>query len=187
MVQTQQIVYSKHVQFVYPLCLSKPVKNFSIGPTQTAAAAESLQSCATPQRAAHQAPLSLGFSRQEYQSGLPFPSAPHRLLIHKHFLYSPCISFFLPKCHRLNRDQGSGGPWHAKHDQCSMIFLKCLDAFRKVQKHLCCLFYQECFGPARFGLVSSPSMNHQAGPGEDHKDWKFPVIGKHKVQKNIIF
>ena len=143
--------------------------------------------CATPQRAAHQAPLSLGFSRQEYQSGLPFPSAPHRLLIHKHFPCSPCISFFLPKCHRLNRDQGSGGPWHAKHDQCSMIFLKCLDAFRKVQKHLCCLFYQECFGPARFGLVSSPSMNHQAGPGEDHKDWKFPVIGKHKVQKNIIF
>jgi len=47
MVQTQQIVYSKHVQFVYPLCLSKPVKNFSIGSTQTAAAAESLQSCPT--------------------------------------------------------------------------------------------------------------------------------------------
>ena len=47
MVQTQQIVYSKHVQFVDPLCLSKPVKNFSIGPTQTAAAAESLQSCPT--------------------------------------------------------------------------------------------------------------------------------------------
>ena len=30
--------------------------------------------CATPQTAAHQAPPSLGFSRQEYQSGLPFPS-----------------------------------------------------------------------------------------------------------------
>ena len=29
---------------------------------------------ATPQMAAHQAPLSLGFSRQEYWSGLPFPS-----------------------------------------------------------------------------------------------------------------
>ena len=67
-----------------------------------------------------------------------------------------------------------------------MIFLKFLDAFCKVQKHLCYLFYQEGFGPTRFGLVSS-SMNHQAGPGEDHKDWKFPVIGKHKVQKNIIF
>ena len=32
--------------------------------------------CATPQTAAHQAPLSPGFSRQEYSSGLPFPS-PH--------------------------------------------------------------------------------------------------------------
>ena len=30
--------------------------------------------CATPQMAAHQAPPSLGFSRQEYWSGLPFPS-----------------------------------------------------------------------------------------------------------------
>ena len=33
--------------------------------------------CATPQRAAHQAPLSLGFSRQEHWSGLPFPSLMH--------------------------------------------------------------------------------------------------------------
>ena len=30
--------------------------------------------CATPETAAHQAPLSLGFSRQEHWSGLPFPS-----------------------------------------------------------------------------------------------------------------
>ena len=33
--------------------------------------------CATPQMAAHQAPLSLGFSSQEYWSGLPFPSPRH--------------------------------------------------------------------------------------------------------------
>ena len=33
--------------------------------------------CATPWTAAHQAPPSLGFSRQEYQSGLPFPSSMH--------------------------------------------------------------------------------------------------------------
>ena len=43
-----------------------------------AAAAELLQLrltlCATPQTAAHQAPPSLGFSRQEHRSGLPFPS-----------------------------------------------------------------------------------------------------------------
>jgi len=29
---------------------------------------------ATPWTAAHQAPLSMGFSRQEYRSGVPFPS-----------------------------------------------------------------------------------------------------------------
>ena len=33
--------------------------------------------CATPQTAAHQAPRSLGFSRQEHWSGLPFPSLMH--------------------------------------------------------------------------------------------------------------
>ena len=33
--------------------------------------------CATPQMAAHQALLSLGFSRQEQWSGLPFPSPMH--------------------------------------------------------------------------------------------------------------
>ena len=35
--------------------------------------------CATPWTADHQAPLSKGFSRQEYWSGLPFPSP----LLHK--------------------------------------------------------------------------------------------------------
>ena len=33
-----------------------------------------VQFCATPEMAAHQAPPSLGFSRQEHWSGLPFPS-----------------------------------------------------------------------------------------------------------------
>ena len=33
--------------------------------------------CATPKMAAHQAPLSLGFSRQEHWSGLPCPSPMH--------------------------------------------------------------------------------------------------------------
>jgi len=45
-----------------------------------AAAAKSLQSCPTlsdPITAAHQAPPSLGFSRQEQWSGLPFPSPIH--------------------------------------------------------------------------------------------------------------
>ena len=33
--------------------------------------------CVIPQTASHQAPLSLGFSRQEHWSGLPFPSPVH--------------------------------------------------------------------------------------------------------------
>ena len=48
-----------------------------------ATAAKSFQSCptlCTPIEAAHQAPLSLGFSRQEHWSGLPFPS-PFEVLI----------------------------------------------------------------------------------------------------------
>ena len=36
-----------------------------------------VQLCATPKTAAHQAPLSLGFSRQEHWSGLPLPSPMH--------------------------------------------------------------------------------------------------------------
>ena len=40
--------------------------------------------CATLWTAAHQAPLSTGFSRQEYWSGLPFPSP--RLLFRLRFM-----------------------------------------------------------------------------------------------------
>ena len=36
-----------------------------------------VQLCATPETTAHQASLSLGFSRQEHWSGLPFPSPRH--------------------------------------------------------------------------------------------------------------
>ena len=47
-----------------------------------------VQLCATPWMAAHQPPLSLGFSRQEHWSGLPFPSpsSPPRDLLPLHHL-----------------------------------------------------------------------------------------------------
>ena len=38
--------------------------------------------CATPETAAHQAPPSLGFSRQEHWSGLPFPSLEDQIKMH---------------------------------------------------------------------------------------------------------
>ena len=37
--------------------------------------------CATTQTVAHQAPPSLGFSRQEHWSGLPFPSPMHACML----------------------------------------------------------------------------------------------------------
>ena len=40
-----------------------------------------VQLCATPQTATHQAPLSLGFSRQEYWSGLPFLCPMHACML----------------------------------------------------------------------------------------------------------
>ena len=36
--------------------------------------------CATPETAARQAPLSMGFSRQEYWSGVPLPSLKNSIL-----------------------------------------------------------------------------------------------------------
>ena len=47
---------------------------------------------ATPWTAAHQAPLSMGFSRQEYWSGVPLPSPviSPRLLIYDHYYVEIC-------------------------------------------------------------------------------------------------
>ena len=47
-----------------------------------------VQLCATPWTAAHQAPLSTGFSRQEYWIGLPFPSP---------YIFSLGLSFLIYK------------------------------------------------------------------------------------------
>ena len=58
--------YDKHRQHIKELVLLLLLSRFS-----------RVRLCATPQTAAHQAPLSLGFSRQEHWSGLPFPSPVH--------------------------------------------------------------------------------------------------------------
>ena len=49
--------------------------------------------CVTPQTAAHQAPPSVGFSRQEYWSGVPLPSLSYKLSIF--IQVSVCISMLL--------------------------------------------------------------------------------------------
>ena len=49
--------------------------------------------CVTPQTAAHQAPPSLGFSRQDHWSGLPFPSpGVHHIDRPKFLMQDPIIS-----------------------------------------------------------------------------------------------
>ena len=40
-----------------------------------------VQLFATPWAVAHHGPLSMGFSRQEYWSGLPLPSAGHKYIM----------------------------------------------------------------------------------------------------------
>ena len=57
--------------------------------------------CATPWTAAYQAPLSMGFSREEYWSALPLPSPNGILLSHKKWstvlIPKQIILVFIPK------------------------------------------------------------------------------------------
>ena len=57
----------------------------------------------TPWTVAHQAPLSMGFSRQEYWSGLPFPS-PRDLLDPGMEPTSPALA------HRFSTTESPGNP-----------------------------------------------------------------------------
>ena len=50
--------------------------------------------CATTQTAAHQVPLSLGFSRQEYWTGLPFPSSMHACMLSHFSLVRLCVTLW---------------------------------------------------------------------------------------------
>ena len=62
--------------------------------------------CATTQTAAHQAPPSLGFSRQEHWSGLPFPSLMHE---------RKCESEVAQSCPTLSNRMDCGPPGSSVH------------------------------------------------------------------------
>ena len=49
---------------------------------------------ATPQMAGHQAPPSLGISRQEYWSGLPFPSLMHACMLSRFSCVWLCVTLW---------------------------------------------------------------------------------------------
>ena len=65
-----------------------------------------VQLLVTPWTAAHQAPLSMGFSRQESWSGVPLPSpywvSAHHLSLHSSFKMTPLICCFKKKCNSFN-------------------------------------------------------------------------------------
>ena len=62
---------------VYSLCIGKMYGKRSMLLLLLLSRFSRVRLCETPQTAAHQASLSLGFSRQEHWSGLPFPSPMH--------------------------------------------------------------------------------------------------------------
>jgi len=62
----KKLVTNHNVTTSFPLLLLLLLSRFS-----------HVRLCATPETAAHQAPPSLGFSRQEHWSGVPFPSPMH--------------------------------------------------------------------------------------------------------------
>ena len=66
---------------------------------------------ATPWTAAYQAPLSMGFSRQGYWSGVPLPSPRYSCLAHTKIPDSQsnrvsCTNSLGPVCHSSTRQQG---------------------------------------------------------------------------------
>ena len=76
--------------------------------------------CATPEMAAHQASLSLGFSRQEHWNGLPFPSPVHesekskvRSLSRVWLLVTPWTAAYQapPSMGFSRQEYWSGVPW----------------------------------------------------------------------------
>ena len=65
------------ISFVICVAISKPSANYQDG-LLLLSRFSSVRLCSTPQTAAHQAPPSLGFSRREHWSRLPFPSPMHK-------------------------------------------------------------------------------------------------------------
>ena len=61
--------------------------------------------CATPWTAAHQAPPSMGFSRQEYWSGVPLPSPYTLLCIKRQLMRTDCIAQSSMLCSELNEKE----------------------------------------------------------------------------------
>ena len=102
--------------------------------------------CVTPQTAAHQAPLSLGFSRQEHGSGSPLPSPMHES--EKSEVAQSCPTLSDPTDCSLPGSSGHGifqasvpeSGATAFSDRFNMTLIKSLKAFF-IELEQCILFY----------------------------------------------
>ena len=77
-----------------------------------------VQLCVTPKPAAYQAPPSMGFSRQEYWSGVPLPSPsmdiPHFIVFHFIAFFRSCSFYKLKVCGNpvSSKSKGATFPLH---------------------------------------------------------------------------
>ena len=109
--------------------------------------------CATPKMAAHQAPRSLGFSRQEHWSRLPFPSPMHESEMWKWatqswLLATPWTAAYQapPSMGFSSQEHWSGVPLPSPHR--SWVLAKLLaHRIRKIQ------FNGFCFRLLSFGIL----------------------------------
>ena len=106
-----------------------------------------VQLCVTPWTTAHQAPLSTGFSRQEYWSGLPFPS--------------PCFVFFFYR-RLISVSIMSSGFTHV--ETCmrisSLLLLNNIPLYRDTT--ICLFTHQllDTWGASTFGLLRAALQGH---------------------------
>ena len=85
MLNLKSTQYNLHVS-TFNKCEPNQKKNnlcIIVGPLLLLSRFNRVRLCAVPQTAAYQAPPSLGFSRQEHWSGLPFPSPNCRAVVLK--------------------------------------------------------------------------------------------------------
>ena len=101
-----------------------------------AAAAKLLQSCPTLCNPIDQAPLSLGFSRQEHWSGLPFPSPRHACMLSR-FSHVRLCATLQTAGHQARLPTGfsrqeywSGLPFHSTN---TVLLLLLLSRFSRVR------------------------------------------------------
>ena len=124
--------------------------------------------CVTPQMAAHEASLSLGFSRQDHWSGLPFPSPIHACMLSRFSRVRLCATLWTA-AHRVaplstgfsRQEYWSGLPFPSPNIYtCCLLIFKCHTSAwevltTKAKQHgthnikaciLCSLQAKPCFG-----------------------------------------